>query len=510
MRQDHMPFPASESCEDPQTRARIEAEVPLDALDRYKLAVELCPVPALLMGPCGNIRITNAALDTLFGYPSGALTHSPVERLVPLSSQHRHPTLREAYQKMPCRRGMGAGRAIHGQRADGSFIPVEIALSPVELGGHGFVFTTVTDITDRRLNEKRLRDALDAAATAMVLVAPDGTIELVNSEACRLLGGLAEDLVGRNVDMLVPAEHRLKHSVYRHSYLAAPRPRTMTQGRSLFVQGLDGRETPVHIALTPITGGDAPRTMATIVDMSDILAQEEELQKRNARLSALNEELTQFAYSASHDLRAPLATIAGLLELGLEDLADGEIDECRRNITDALATSRRNIRKVEQVLTLARAGLDAIPEEEIDLVEVARALWDDLSCDGKAKPAFGILALGSPVISVERPTLVTVIENLLSNACRFQDPAKEYPWIALRIATDAGGLTLQVSDNGIGIPQADQTRVFDMFRRSSKSSGHGLGLALVQKHVRRLDGRIALESSPDGTCFTITIPDRSH
>lgn len=485
--------------------ARISTE---ELLERYKLAVALSPVPALLVDPDGMITATNVALDRLFLFPDHALVGKSVEHLVPLSAQHRHPALRQAFNTRPSNREMGQGREVHGQRADGSFVPVEIGLSPIPLGARSLIFTTVIDISERRLGERRLREALDAAATAMVLIAPDGTIELVNTAACELLGGFSAEIVGRNVDTFVPQEHRLKHAVFRQSYISAPRPRAMSDGRDLSVVGLDGRETPVHIALTPINSVGGQRVMATLVDLSEIMAQERALERQNARLSALNEELTQFAYSASHDLRAPLATIAGLLELCLEDLSDGETEECTRNISEALKTSRRNIRKVEQVLTLARAGLDAIETETVDLAEAAAAIWDDLGNGDLAKPAFCIATEGPALVEVERPTLLTVIENLLSNACRFQDGSKEYCWVQLAVRPTPDGIALSVSDNGVGIPEADQTRVFEMFRRSGKSGGHGLGLTLVQKHVRRLNGSIALESSPAGTTFTLSLPLR--
>ncbi|MBR9763519.1 MAG: PAS domain S-box protein [Rhodobacteraceae bacterium] len=486
------------------------AEVPpQEQLARYRVAVALSPVPALLVDSAGTIVVTNAALDRMFHYPDRALVGQSVEVLVPLSSQHRHPTLREAFHRRPIRREMGQGREVYGQRSDGSFVPVEIGLAPIPLAGQVMIFTTVVDITERRLGERRLREALDAAATAMVMIASDGTIELVNSAACEMLGGISADIVGRNVDSFVPPEHRLQHGVYRQSYVNAPRPRAMTEGRDLRVVGLDGRETPVHIALTPIDGVGGQRIMATLVDLTQIMAQERELEERNAHLSALNEELTHFAYSASHDLRAPLATIAGLLELCLEDLAEGETAECTRNISEALKTSRRNIHKVEQVLTLARAGREAVAPVPVDLDEAVAAIWDDLTCeDASPKPAFCIVSEGSATWVTERQTLLTAIENLLSNACRFRDPDKDFSWVELRLRTLGPSLQIKVSDNGIGIPEADQGRVFEMFRRSGKSSGHGLGLTLVQKHVRRLRGTIRLDSSPAGTCFTLTLPLR--
>ena len=477
---------------------------------RYDLAVALCPVPALMADVDGQIRCANAALYHLFGHDPGSLTGQAVEVLIPHSSRDRHPILRGAFAHQPAQRSMGQGREVFGLHVDGSLIPVEIGLSPVPLGADTEVFTTVVDISERRLNERRLREALDASATAMVLVAPDGTIELVNTMACELLGGAPRDLVGRNVDSFVPRHMRLQHSVFRQSYLSAPRPRAMTAARELKVVGLDGHATPVHVALTPINGVGGQRIMATLVDLTEIQAKEHELQRHNVRLSALNDELTQFAYSASHDLRAPLATIAGLLELCLEDLAAGETAETRRSIQDALTTARRNINKVEQVLTLARAGLDAIPEERIDLVAAAQAIWDDMSSKLTSRPGFIIVTRGTSWLLTERPTLVTIIENLLSNAIRFRDPAKASHWIELRFDTRSGShLSLQITDNGTGIGTADKARVFEMFRRSAHSDGHGLGLAMVQKHVRRLAGDIRLDSSPAGSRFTLTLPLRT-
>ncbi len=359
----------------------------------------------------------------------------------------------------------------------------------------------------RRTDSQRyLADALNAAGAAIMMVSEQGTIELLNEAACRLLAGTEGQLIGTCVDDYVPRISREAHARYRRQHTHAARQHAMAGGRSLKARGLDGHETSVEITLSQIQLPDGPCVLVTLVDITNRLEHERQMTARNDHLAALNEELTQFAYSASHDLRAPLSTISGLLELCLEDLDAGELAEARHNITEALKTSRRNIHKVEAVLTLARAGLSPVPEEDIDLPRLVASCWDDVHAEGIAKPAITIEMDGPCTVRTERQTLCTVIENVLSNACRFQDASKSENWVHVRLRTLNDTVSILIGDNGIGISEADQPRIFEMFRRSSLSQGHGLGLALVQKNVLRLSGTIALCSTPERTDFIFSFP----
>ena len=404
-------------------------------LERYRLAFDVSPTPLLLVAPDGRIALTNDGFDALFGYENGELAGKPVELLVPAAVRQHHPTLREAYARLPTKRQMGSGRDLFGVTRDGRQIPLEIGLDSVMIGKETWVLVSALDITERQASERRMSDALNAAASAMVMVNREGMIVLVNRAACNVFGYERERLVGEPVECLLPNALGRAHAVYRQSYFARREPRAMGQGRPLAARRADGSEVMVEIGLTPIDGPDGQFVMATIVDVSERLDHERSLAAQNEELSRLNGELTQFAYSASHDLKAPLATMSGLLEIALEDLAAGELEDCRSNIADALATSQRNAHRIEAVLEIARAGREERALEEVALEPLIHEVWHELTASDKAAPQLALELQPELALCTERQTLEAILENLLANACTFTDPAKGEARVRLKAST---------------------------------------------------------------------------
>ncbi|WP_261398390.1 sensor histidine kinase [Maritimibacter alkaliphilus] len=485
--------------------APTEAAEP-PTLAQYRLALDLSPTPLLLCRPDGEIAMANTHMTSLFGYPTHGLDGQRIETLVPDAARSQHPQQRAAFLYRPAKRRMGAGRDLFAVKADGSLFPVEIGLEPLRLEGETWVLATVLDISERKAGERRLRDALDSSASAMLMVDETGRLILVNRAACTLAGATEDEMLGRTVETFLPPALRKAHAVFRNSFAAAAEARTMGANRDLVFLRPDGREVPVEIGLTPIAGQPGTQVMATIVDITDRLAHDAAITERNTALSELNAELAQFAYSASHDLKAPLSTIAGLLELALEDLSAGAEEECRRAISEALKSARRNAAKVEAVLALARAGQTEGAPGDVHLERAARDIWQDLTASQAEPPVLTIQSLGSETFHTHPQALLTILENLLSNACRFRDPAKPDHWVNLRIETSEDTLNMIISDNGPGIAPEDLPHIFSMFKRFAADAGHGLGLAIVHKHLRRLGGQIDVESSPEGTDFHLTIP----
>lgn len=493
------PQPMAAPCPDPSAPS---APVTLDDTDHaLRLALGLSPLATLMIAHDRRITFANSAAQALLCLPADALTGRDVISLIAKSKD------RDALRDQLCQTvSHSFARPLALLQPEGAPLDVQIGLTPSQIRDAAVTYVTLRPHRIPGDSQTHLADALNAAGAAIMMVTEEGTIELVNNAACRLLAGRQDQLVGTCVDDYVPDLSREAHARYRKLHTQKARHHAMAGGRSLKALARNGRQTSVEITLSQIDFPDQPRVLVTLVDITNRLEHEREMTARNDHLAALNEELTQFAYSASHDLRAPLATISGLLELCLEDLDAGEIREAHHNINEALKTSRRNIHKVEAVLTLARAGLSPVPEEDIDLPSLVASCWDDMHAEGRAKPAITIEMDGPPIVRTERQTLCTVIENVLSNACRFQDAGKPENWVQVRLRTLNNAVSILIGDNGIGIPEADQPRIFEMFRRSTLSQGHGLGLALVQKNVLRLSGTITLCSTPERTDFIFSFP----
>lgn len=348
---------------------------------------------------------------------------------------------------------------------------------------------------------------MDAAASAMVMVGGKGRIVFVNKAALELFGYEESQLVGSTVEILIPKEFHRVHPVYVGSYMSASEARTMGLGRDLFAQHSNGQRIPVEISLTPVSTPEGEMVMSTIIDLSERVATAKAIEAKNQELEAFNIELTQFAYSASHDLKAPLSSIAGLLNLCLEDLNENNQDELRQNLHKAMEISQRSAQKVEGILEIARAGRGTLPPEMVELKPITLEVWNDLTGRGSEVSELEIEIRGLERVCVERPTLKLIIENILSNALRYRDAEKPVHTVHVKYDIEVDVLNLSIADNGIGIPKVRHASVFAMFKRLDERSGDGLGLTLVHKQVTRLGGSISFSSSVGvGTTFNISIP----
>lgn len=223
-------------------------------------------------------------------------------------------------------------------------------------------------------------------------------------------------------------------------------------------------------------------------------------------LEQANEELRQHAYSASHDLKAPLSSIRGLLELSIEDLEDRDLNAVRANLEKAREIARRNAQKIENLLSVARSGASDKVVEELSLASLVEDVWQDQT----ASAACGIgldLDLGVDRVLCDRSSLQIVLQNLIGNAIRYHDGDKAAPHLRVTTSVEGDDLRLVVSDNGVGIAEEFQTRIFDSFASFDDRGGDGLGLSLVRKHVTRLGGTVSVKSAlGEGTSFTIVLP----
>ena len=160
----------------------------MSLIEKYRLAFEISPVPMLLVAKSGEISLANSHLYDLFDYDEGELIGRNVEILVPDTFRQQHPELRDAYFRVPTKRSMGEGRDLHGITRSGSIIPLELGLEPVTDGEESFALVVALDIRQRKSHEKRMLLAMDAAASAMVMVDERGTNSNEQQGCCSFVG----------------------------------------------------------------------------------------------------------------------------------------------------------------------------------------------------------------------------------------------------------------------------------------------------------------------------------
>lgn len=233
------------------------------------------------------------------------------------------------------------------------------------------------------------------------------------------------------------------------------------------------------------------------------------LEDNNKKLTQSNEELEEFAYRLSHDLKAPLLSVMGLLDIVEMDVEDKNYNA----LIDSTGLMRENLDALhdttDSVMTIIKGNMDPLDPSRVNINEIIEA----------AKQKHNILIRKNNLnIMVNRKVDIVnlpskekfelIFENLLSNAIKYCDPSKKVSWIKINISVnDNKELILEISDNGLGIPEQHKEKVFEMFTRiHNVSHGSGLGLAYVKKALVRLGGDIKLSLEEDGTKFTVTIP----
>ena len=231
----------------------------------------------------------------------------------------------------------------------------------------------------------------------------------------------------------------------------------------------------------------------------------EELKVKNIDLKKSNTELDHFVYSTSHDLKAPLSSISGLINIArheveekkaLEyfDMIDGRVDKLNSFIKDIIDLSRNS-------------RLDLIPIE-VDIAQIVDSAIENNKYMGNAECIkFETEIPQKSVFKIDKSRIEVVINNLISNAIKYHKRSGDR-WVHISVNKYASDLLIKVKDNGIGIGKEHQKKVFDMFYRGHEDSeGSGLGLYIVNDVVNKMNGTTSLKSTENvGTEVEVTVP----
>lgn len=237
-------------------------------------------------------------------------------------------------------------------------------------------------------------------------------------------------------------------------------------------------------------------------------ATELELRLQNDELVKINNELDNFVYSVSHNLRAPLSTVMGLLNLARQQTPD--TNDWKHYVDMMSSSIQRLDDTLKEILEYSRNARNEIAVAKIDFERIATIALEMQRYQKGFDNVEKSLKIGCDPPFYSDPYRIGVImNNLVSNAIRFSDEEKDQNRIELRVDRTDAGVRITIEDNGVGIMSDMQKKVFDMFFRGSvKSEGAGLGLYIVREMVSKLKGTIQLTSNPgQGTCVSIDLPD---
>jgi PAS domain S-box-containing protein len=384
------------------------------------------------------------------------------------------------------------------------------------------------DITERKRAEASLIDSLqrnqallDANPDMFFVFTADGRIVDAKAERPDEFYVPPADFLGKRVGDVLPPDIA-QQTLDR----IAEARRTGRLVQYTYALEVHGDLMSFESRLVPCENGTF---MAVVRNITERKQAEDALKRASEVLSESNEEVRQFAYIVSHDLRAPLVNVRGFVSELRRSLADldclgqpvirqlGETERAstdrilRRDIPEALgfidASVIRMDHLIDALLRLSHAGRHELVQERLDLGSMVSEILASLGTQIEASGAT-VTVLPLPEVTADRTSMEQVLSNILTNAVLYLDPARPG---RIEIAGKLAGteLLVRVSDNGRGIAPEDREKVFAPFRRVDAPDvpGEGMGLAYVQALVRRQGGRIWFDSEPGvGTTFSFVFP----
>ena len=476
---------------------------------QFRQIVEMAPYAIVMIGEAGLIEMVNRQAETIFGYTRAELVGQAIEVLLPERFRRVHPPHRANFVAEPSPRLMGIGRDLFGRRKDGGEFPIEIGLTPIKTAEGMKVVSAIVDLSERKRQEEQFRQVVEMAPNGMVMIDKSGVIEMVNSQAENIFGYNRTELLGQSIDMLLPARFRGAHPHHRATYFSDPSPRAMGSGRDLYGLRKDGSEFPVEIGLNPIMTSSGLKILSAIVDISARKQSEVQLSNLVAQLTRSNDDLNNFAYVASHDLKSPLRGVDQLATWIAEDLGDSLSSETQ----DHLRLMRSRISRMEMLLddllAYSRVGQSDNPVGQVNAGNLVRDIFELAASRKKIRLD---VADDMPVLRTQKVPLELVLRNLINNAIKHHDKAEGT--IQVQARPCPGGYEFMVKDDGPGIPAEHQKRVFTIFQTlkpRDEIEGSGMGLAIVKKAVETVGGVVTLESDGKSGCiFRFTWPTQSE
>jgi len=462
----------------------------------------------LLMNVERDIVLVNRACERMFGRPRGDLVGGPARSMVP-------DRLADDYQRvydqlMRDESGSTVSVNLWGTRADGHEFPVRVVCRMLRgLDGPPLLSVVVLDRSQGQ-EMTTVRDFLDSAHSGNVVLDSDGRIVLVSDRLAEMFGYTADELVGQQVEALVPTDRADLRADLRAALAGDTQRHSLGQQRGVVGVRRDGSTLPVRLLLSSIGAADETLTAVSVLDLSEI----EDLRGESDRLK------DQFLRTVSHELRTPLASIIGSAEMLAEEvdaIEDPLLQQRLSRFTQMiLRGARRQRTLVEDLLALtsvdrgearsdgALADLMVVVENVVhDHAPAARAAGVSLTCD----------ATGLPIlVRADERWLGRAVDCLVSNAVKFTPSGGH---VEIAAGWRAGEVWLEVADTGPGIPEHERERVFGRLSRGSTAiveevQGAGLGLAIARSVVESSGGTLVVVPpgpGEPGARLRMTLPD---
>jgi PAS domain S-box-containing protein len=491
----------------------------------FRRLLETSPDAVIVVDAAGRILFANQQAENLFDYPVNELIGQSVDVLVPERLRGTHGYHRQRYADAPRLRPMGSGLALFGQRKGGSEFPVEISLSPVNIGDQTLFSANIRDISERRRNESALRQlqaqllsAVESIQGAFALFDARDRLVLCNSAYRQIVARLVPgDVLGREFRYLVDAS--IASGAFDLGDMSRDELAQRWCAQHASPSGaLDVKtSTGQHLRIIERRTDDGG-VVATMWDMTDEVGREDELRHARALAEAASAAKTEFLASMSHELRTPLNAILGFAQLLQRDkkapLTTRQLDR----VDHVVRGGEHLLRLIDDVLDLARieAGRVLISLESVNLAELLTEVKETLGpMAARTNISLSIDSLHTSTVEpqalqvvADRTRLAQILMNYGTNAIKY---GRSGGHATFHVAVSDGQARISVIDDGIGIPLAKQKVIFQPFQRAGQEAGPiegtGIGLVITKRLAELMHGEVGFESTEgSGSCFWIELP----
>ncbi|WP_318345597.1 sensor histidine kinase [Flagellimonas baculiformis] len=476
----------------------------------------------IIVNDAHNILSSNATANKMFGYEKDELNGKPLEILIPKNVRQGHHKDVGKFVKSGKARRMGPGLDLVGLRKDGDEFPLEISLNPFNLLGKRYVMALIVDITER----KRAQQTIDywfkifeeSLNEIYVFDAETYVFINVNRGAQLNLGYSHEELCQMSVLDIKTKVTKTDFESMLSPLLNKKREKVIFEAEH---QRKDGSIYPVEVHLQMSSIGKRQVFVAIVLDITErknythqlenkVEERTEQLREALKAEKKLNELKTKFLSLVSHEFKTPLTSIltstsllAKYTETEQQDKRDKHINTIKSKVkyldnilTDFLSIERLDSGKVNYNITtfpLSKLVNEVIYDSNTLLKEGQRIRYPD-----------NIEGIN---VDFDEKIMFLALSNLVHNAIKYSQERTE---IELRVSSGDHWIYIHIVDKGFGIPEEDQPFVFDRYFRASNVltiQGTGIGLNIVQQHIRNLGANLTFESKPgEGSTFTLHIP----
>ena len=368
------------------------------------------------------------------------------------------------------------------------------------------------DITERvkaeqalRDSENRFRSLIENSSDVIVVADKDMNIVFISDSVFRLTGFKPGEIIGLKSMHFSHPEEKDRVREFINNVKNTPGIPQKIVYRTLKKDGsvIWCERVSTNLLHDPAING----IVSNFRDITEQYKYEQALEASNETLKKTNLELDRFVYSVSHDLRAPLSSILGVIEF-----AETETDE--QSMLELLNMLKSSVKKLDgfvlDILNYSRNARVQVESEKIDFNELVSDIVRDLRFmnAGNSNVAITIDVNEKAILYSDKSRIKMVVSNLLANALRYHDPQKPNPFVNILIQPHDTGIIISIQDNGIGISRDNHEKIFDMFYRASvMSEGTGIGLYIVKETVQKLNGTITLKSEQGiGSDFKVYLP----